>query len=164
MSKTHTSDINEINEIKRQVIELGRCYALWWTPGESNALRYARVERHYPDFFITIADSLRTSFFVTAYCLFDKRTDVCSLALLVNRVDVLDPALAAMLRGKIASIEDIVKNKVNVIRHKVIAHCDRSQPPEVWFGEAGISPNEMEAEVCTAQEIIRSLGGLREEG
>ena len=160
MSTTRTNDINEIDEVKKQVIELGRCYALWWYFLEkSNASRYARVERHYPDFFITIADSLRTSFFVTAYRLFDKRTDVCSLALLVNRVDGSDPALRAMLRGKIAAIEDIIENKVKVLRHKVFAHRDRSQPPEDWFAEAGISPKEMKAVVRTAQDIISTLVG-----
>jgi len=160
MSTTGTNDTKEIDEVKDQVIELGRCYALWWYFLEkSNASRYARVERHYPDFFITTVDSLRTSFFVTAYRLFDKRTDVRSLVPLVNRLDVSDPALGAALRARIAAIEDIIEKKIKVLRHKVFAHRDRSQPPEDWFAEAGISPKEMETVVRTAQDIISTLVG-----
>ena len=46
-----------------------------------------------------------------------------------------------------------------MLRHKVFAHRDRSQPPEDWFAEAGISPKEMETVVRTAQDIISTLVG-----
>src|SRR6266404_5092450 len=128
MSTTRTNHFSAVEEIKDQVIELGRYYALWWYFLEkSNASRYARVESSYPDFFITLADSLRGSFFITAYRFFDKRTDVNSLALLVNRLKVSDPSLAARLRDKMATVADIIENKVTKLRHKVFAHRDRSQ-------------------------------------
>jgi hypothetical protein len=127
---------------------------------KSNASRYSRVERSYPDFFITLADSLRGSFFVTAYRLFDKRTDVNSLAQLVNRLEVSDPSLAARLRHKMATVADITDNKVKTLRHKVFAHRDGSQSPQAWFAAAGITPREMQELVRTAQDIISTLVGV----
>src|SRR6266436_6591958 len=107
-----------MQEMVEQVIELVRYYALWWFFMEkSNAVRYDRTERNYPDFFITVADSLRCSFFATAYRLFDKRSDVRSLDSLIRAVEYFDEPLASSLQKKADSITPIVK-KIILLRHK----------------------------------------------
>jgi hypothetical protein len=141
-----------MKEVLEQVIELVRYYSLWWFFMEkSNTIRYDKTERNYPDFFITIADSLRCSFFVTAYRLFDKRTGVNSFVTMIAATS--DKTLAASLQAKIDAIAPIIE-KIRKLRHNVMAHRNKSQPPEQWFAVADITPAEMKQAVITAKEII----------
>ena len=128
---------------------------------KSNAARYARVERNYPDFFITLANSLRESFCITAYRLFDKREDVNSLPRLVKNLEASNPALATQLQGKMIGVAGIIDNKIKLLRHKVFANRDRSQSPESWFVDAGLTPREMKAVVRTAQEIVSAAAAAK---
>jgi hypothetical protein len=149
----------EYKETSQQVIELVRYYALWWFYLEkANTIRYDRVERGYPDFFITIVDSLRCSFIVTAYRLFDKRSDVRSLIELIRITESSDKPLAASLQAKADSIAPILE-KTKLLRHKVMAHRDNSQTPEQTFFEADVTPAEMKKVVSVAIEIISTASG-----
>jgi hypothetical protein len=156
-------------ELQNQVIELIRYYTLWWYFVEKeNAVRYAEVERNYPDFFITLADSLRAAFIVTAYRLFDKRNDVTSFHQLLRLIETdirNDPGMASQLpakvselQAKLTAVEEPVR-KITCLRHNVVAHRNRFTPPAEWFKIADITPREIETVVRAAEDIIlRALG------
>lgn len=146
-----------VGEMVERVVELSRSYAIWWElQKKPNAKRYAPVLQGHQDFFGAIVHSLLQGFCVIAYQLFEKRKDTKSIRSLVADLSHSDPVLASQLRAQI-DVQKTLLGKVFSIRGNVYAHRNKAKTPHATFAAAKLTPKEMKAVVCLAQNMVASL-------
>jgi hypothetical protein len=150
---------NELGEIKRDIFLLTRYYVLWWFFVEkSNAQLYGKVEIGYPEFFSTVVDSLRESFFNAAYRLFDGRPDVVSLEAFLQKLEATNSSVGTESRKEIKLIQETI-SKIRCLRGNVIGHRNKTCSPESWFTRKKLKPKEMQSVVRLAQSIFVAISG-----
>jgi AbiU2 len=155
--KTAKINPDEVDEMIYQVIELTRCYAVYWEiVKKTNFDRYSKVYAKYEDFFGTLRNALEHGFFVIAYQLFDPTLKNKSLLQIVKKLEQSDSKLAQKLELKIKELKPLLI-KIYSIRCEVFAHRNQKKSPSQIFDAAKITPRQMEQIVHYSQKIVIDL-------
>jgi hypothetical protein len=156
---------NELDEMIDVVVKLIWNYTIICKLFEKKEI-YTQVREAYPQFFITMYESLLCSLCVTIDLLFCKKQKATSLCNLIKDIESSRPEFAKGLNEKI-SLKDGLIEKIGGIRNQVCAHRWEAKTPKEVFAEVGIKLNMIKEIADLAQLIVSELaeeaGGNRRE-
>jgi hypothetical protein len=149
-----------VQEMIERVIELSRCYSVWWTlVNRANSVKYFQVINDHKDYFEITSNSLFQGFSIIIYQIFETRQDTINLPSLIKDIAISNASSSKTLSTSIEA-NRLLLGKIFSIRNKVYGHRTKKQSPEDVFNSAGITLDEMRTIVMFAQNLVSTLSEI----
>lgn len=162
--KTYEESLDEMIDVVTKLVWNYTAFSGLFKKGEA----YLGARLRHQEFFLTMYDSMFSSFCMSTRILFNANPDQDSLTNLINYVEVQkqNPSLAQKLNAKIANHEPSIKVLRNM-RNKAFGHRNKSHTQDEVWSKYKPSFNMMtevkDLALFVILELAQEAGGQRKE-
>lgn len=157
----------KLDDLLQEVIRARACWEAWWTLKTRNYRgKYPDVFAEYSEYFRTAIHSHFAALVLALWRLFDPANDATSLRTIRSRIGPRQDFPPAALRSygnRVRSVDPLLK-RLEIVRHKFLAHRDAAYTIELIFKEADLKYHDLTTLVNGALELVNVLRAQRKRG
>jgi AbiU2 len=156
-----------LDDLLQEVIRARVCWEGWWTLKTRNYRgKYPDVFAEYSEYFRVAIHSHFAALVLALWRLFDPANDAINLRTIRSRIGPRQNFPSAALRsyGNCLRAIDPLLRRLEIVRHKFLAHRDVAYTIERIFKEANLKYRDLATLVNGALELVNMLRAARNRG